>query len=195
MPPGCGHHADRYGEDAQEADGGRDLAPPAGVGSPSSVPPLDGAGGTGGMDGGGSSPGAGPGAGGPAAAARRRRGSGPGRVAQVTWIAGDRVGQRQGRRRPGRSIWVRHRQRRAAGCPTPGSTRSGGHLHVGIRPRSENAASMNGWENWPGARLTTEALKKGPEPSTSPNDVAWREAGTGCAATPSCDCPGWPAHR
>ena len=31
---------------------------------------------------------------------------------------------------------------------------------------------MNGWENWPGARLTSEALKNGPDPSTSPNDIA-----------------------
>ena len=35
---------------------------------------------------------------------------------------------------------------------------------------------MNGWANWPGARLTSEALKNGPAPSTSPNDIAYRRS-------------------
>ena len=35
---------------------------------------------------------------------------------------------------------------------------------------------MNGWANCPGARLTREALKNGPDPSTSPNDMAYRRS-------------------
>src|ERR1700738_3751657 len=57
------------------------------------------------------------------------------------------------------------------GWPVCGSVRCDGSNVAGSNPRSENAASTNGWTNWPGNRFTTYALKKGPEETDSPSDI------------------------
>ena len=152
-----------------------------------------------------------PSAGGPGGGpAGRRRGQGltvrvaAGRAGQrqagrtatlVAGVAGDRVRQIQVRIPALPGSREGHRQRRGAGLADAGSTSSDGSIVLGSRPRSENAASMNGWVNWPGARLTSAALKNGPAPRTSPKTSRTAEADTACAAVPFFGCPGSPAHR
>src|ERR1700742_3608706 len=60
------------------------------------------------------------------------------------------------------------------GVPVGGSTASDGSFWLGSKNRSYISASSTGPPIWPGIRLATYALKNGPDPSTSPNDIAYR---------------------
>ena len=82
----------------------------------------------------------------------------------VAGLAGDRVGQIQIRLTALSGPRIRHRQRRVPGWPTPGSTSCDGNSTLGSRPRSENAASMNGCANWPGSEIHQRCLEERSRP-------------------------------